>query len=338
MKTVYSDTGEEYQALRGGTGLVDYEGAGLYLVGGPGAAEFLGRVSTRPVDFLLDGQISTALLLREDGTIVAETLVHGRGREYLVEVWPAQAEAAGEHLRVVAGGVSDVTLTDVSDRYRLFGLEGPESFRIIQKYLDFPVASMAYRSFVQTADGDDALLISRTGVTGEYGFKVWAPAARQADLRAELIGLGAREVGTDAVDICRLETRFVSLERESLGVAATPFDLGLQWMADFGGEFIGATALRAVHETSGGRQPVCWQAEEGVTAVPAAGTPLELADGPVGEVTNAAYSPKLNRVIGTARVERVVAASGLEFVLDSATVRTISAPFLVASSFGISME
>jgi aminomethyltransferase len=338
MKTVYSDTGEEYQALRGGTGLVDYEGAGLYILAGPGAAGFLGRVSTRAVDFLLDGQISAALLLREDGTIVAETLVHGRGREYLVEVWPAQAQAAGEHLRAVAADDPDVTLTDVSDQHRLFGLEGPESFRIIQKFLDFPVASMAYRSFAQTTHGDDALLISRTGVTGEYGFKLWVPAAHEAELRTELIGLGAREVGTDAIDICRLETRFVNIERESGEAAVTPFDLGLQWMADFGGEFIGAAALRAAQETPGSRQPVCWQAGEGVTAVPAAGAPLELADGPVGEVTNAAYSPKLNRVIGTASVERAVAASGLEFALGSSTVRTISAPFLVASSFGISME
>ncbi len=99
MKRVYTNIDEEYQALRGGTGLVDYEAAGLYTVAGPGAAAFLGHVATRAVDFLLDGQISSALLLREDGTVVAEVLVHCRGEDYLVEVWPAQAQAAARAAR-----------------------------------------------------------------------------------------------------------------------------------------------------------------------------------------------------------------------------------------------
>ena len=334
MQRVYTDIDEEYQALRGATGLLDYEGAGLYEVSGPGAAAFLGQVTTRAVDFLLEGQISAALLLRDDGTVVAEALVHCRGEDHLVEVWPAQAAAAGAHLTAAAEGCPDATLTDVGAGHRLFGLEGPESFRIAQKFLPFPVASMAYRSFAQAEHGDVPVLISRTGVTGEYGFKLHVPADHAGGLRQELVGLGAREVGTDAVDTCRMETRFANLERESGGAEATPFDLGLQWMVDFGHDFTGAEALRA----GGDRQPVCWQAEEGVAEIPATGTAVAVADEQVGEVTHAVWSPKLGRVIGTARVDRAVAASGLDFTVAAAAVRTVSAPFLVATSFGVSME
>lgn len=338
MKSVYTDTDEEYQALRGGTGLIDYEGAGLYTVSGHAAASFLGTVTTRAVDFLLDGQISAALMLREDGTIIAEALVHCRGQEYLLEVWPAQAEAAGAHLLASASGYPDVTITDVADRYRVFGLEGPDSFKIVQKFLEFPVASMAYRSFVDTDHGDMPLIVSRTGVTGEYGFKLYVPGDRASELHTEMIELGAREVGGDAIDICRLETRFANLERESVGEAVDPFELGLQWMVDFGRDFVGSQALRVRQHAPQTRQPVCWQAAEGDTEVPLPGAELTLADGPVGVVTHAAFSPKLSRVIGTGRVDRAVAASGLEFVLGSSSVRTVSAPFLVATSFGISME
>ena len=35
---------------------------------------------------------------------------------------------------------------------------------------------------------------------------------------------------------------------------------------------------------------------------------------------------------------RTVAASGLDFTVAAAAVRTVSAPFLVATSFGVSME
>src|SRR5205814_7214895 len=133
------------------------------------------------------------------------------------------------HLLALAAQHADVTVTDVSKRHRVFGLEGPESFRIVQKFLEFPVASMAYRSFAQTTHGGIELTVSRTGVTGEYGFKLWAPADRADDLRAELIGLGAVEVGSDAIDVCRLETRFVNIERESGGAPVTPSEVGLQW-------------------------------------------------------------------------------------------------------------
>jgi aminomethyltransferase len=342
VKSVYTSTDEEYQALRGGTGLVDYDGVGLFSVSGAGAMAFLGHAATRRADFLLEGQIATALLLRDNGTVLAEILVHCRGQEYLVEVWPAQAKAAGEQLSAAAKGHDGVTVEDIADRWRVYGVEGPESFKAAQKFLDFPVSSMAYRSFVQTEHEGVELLISRTGVTGEYGFKLHVPAEHADKLREELIGLGAREVGLDAVDICRMEMRFANLEREAAGDDVTPFDVGLQWMVDMDQDFVGAQALRdqwcddAAREAR--RVPVCWQGEEGARDVPGAGAEVSVSDGAVGEVAHAVYSPKLDRVIGMARMDRPVAASGLEFTIGDATVHTVSAPFLVATSFSVPME
>ncbi|HEX6077288.1 MAG TPA: glycine cleavage T C-terminal barrel domain-containing protein [Micromonosporaceae bacterium] len=337
MKSVYTDTIEEYQALRSATGLIDYEGAGYFTVSGPGAAEFVGSVCTRPVDFLLEGQISVALVLREDGTILGEAQLHCRGAEYLIQVWPAQADAVRAHLMAVAGDASDATVTDVSADYHGFGVEGPESFRIVQKFLDFPIASMAYRSFATSERDGVELMISRTGVTGEYGYNVLVPTGKAAELREELVGLGARESGIDAVDICRMETRFTNLEKETAGDVATPFDLGLQWMVDFNHEFIGSGAL-ADAQQSQARQPVCWVADDEGTEAPSAGTSIIVGGQEVGAVTHAVFSPSLKRVIGTARVDSTVAASGLGFGMGDREIQTISAPFLVATSFGVSME
>lgn len=337
MKSVFTDVNEEYQALRGGTGLVDYDGIGLYAVEGSGASAFLNHVATRTVDFLLEGQVSNALLLRDDGSVLAEALLHCRGDDYLVEVWPAQAVEAGEHLAAAAADRDDVTLTDLNAATRVFGVEGPESFRVVAGFLPFPVASMAYSSFATAPFEGGQLLISRTGVTAEYGFKLHV-AADQADrLREELIGAGAREVGLDAVNVCRMESRFVNLEDETAGARLRPFDVGLQWMVDMGGEFVGADALREAH-ASQDRRPVCWQAGDGVREVPPGGAAVAVADRQVGDVTHAVWSPTLERVIGTARIDHEVAASGLELTVDGSTVRSVSAPFLVATSFSVTME
>lgn len=328
---------DQYGDLRRATGLIDYADVGLFVVGGPAAASFLGQVATRSVDFLLEEQVSAVLLLHEDGTVLAEALVHCRGTDYLVEVWPAQAEAARAHLSAAAAAASDVNLTDVSTAHRVFGLEGPESAKIIQKLLPFPVASMAYRSFVTVDYGGDALLISRTGVTGEYGYKIHVPTAQAETLYQELIGLGARECGRDAVDICRMETRFVNLERESAD-PLTPFEHGLQWMVDMSREFIGRDALVARWTEGIARLPVCWTAEVGDPAVPAAGTPVLLGGEQVGVVAHAVFSPSLERVVGVARLDARVAAAGIELTLGTSAIRTVSAPFLVATSFGVPLE
>jgi aminomethyltransferase len=340
MQNVYSDTVAEYEQLRGACGLVDYTGMGLIQVAGSEAAAFLGQVSTRSVDFLLEGQISAALLLTQDGAVLAEALIHCRATDYLVEVWPAQAAAAVEHLTAAgAAGTHDVTVQDVSQEFRVYGIEGPQSPAIAQKFLSFPISSLSYASSVTAPWRDDLeLLLSRTGVSGEYGYKLHVPAAAGGELRAHLLSLGASEVGLDALDICRMEMRFANLEREAEGT--TPFEVGLQWMVDFGHEFTGKEALTAHWKAGAARRPVCWIAADGLDAAPERGTPLTVDGEQLGAVTHAVYSPRLSRVIGTARVESDVAAAGIDFTLDELNhpVRTAAAPFLVATSFGVPLE
>ncbi|QIS11595.1 aminomethyl transferase family protein [Nocardia arthritidis] len=332
------DVSTGYRALRHGTGLLDHAGTGLFRVAGPGAGKFVGTASSRNADFLLEGQIAVALLLRANGTVVAEALIHCDGAEYLLEVWPAQRDAAAEHLRSLAETVPDVTVTDVGERYRVLAVEGPESYRIAKKYLSFPISSMAYRSFAVERWNDADLLISRTGVTGEYGYKLHAPAEAADELSAELAELGAQRAGPDALDICRMEMRFVNLEREGGPDPFTPFDVGLQWMVDFQHEFLGRDAALRIWEQGPERSPICWKADASVTAVPERGAPLLIGGIVVGAVSHAVWSPSLERVIGTARVDRAVAASGVEFLIDDAQARSISAPFLVPSSFGRPLE
>ena len=83
--------------------------------------------------------------------------------------------------------------------------------------------------------------------------------------------------------------------------------------------------------------PVCWAGEEGVDAVPAAGAGLR-RQGEGRRVAHAVYSPTLRRVVGTALLDSQVAASGLAFKLGTTKIQTVSAPFLVATSFGTALE
>jgi len=338
MKNAYADTAEEYHALRNSTGLLDYEGAGLIRVSGPEAAAFLGDVSTRSVDFLLEGQISAALVLDENGAVRTEVLIYCRGTDYLVEIWPSQADRGREHILRAARSYDGAEAEDLSQAFRVFGVEGPQSPRLAQKFLPFPISSMAYRSFV-TADWREGvpLQLSRTGVSGEYGYKLLVPVEAADELRTELIEAGAMPCGMDALDICRMEMRFPNLELEAAGEEVTPFDLGLQWMVDFQHDFAGKDALVQRWKEGPSRLPVCWIADQGVATPPTAGAPLTVEGTEIGAVAHAVWSPTLQRVIGTARVDPAVASSNVEYSLGASghAVTTVSAPFLVATSFGL---
>lgn len=325
-----------YHALRQRAGLIEYPAAGLYHLTGPGASGLIAATCTRDVDFLLEGRSQQSLVLEESGSIVSDVLVHGLSEGYLIQVWPDQAATVGARLAEAGYGTDDVTITDRSDELTVLGVEGPRSYAVVGQYLDFPISSLAFMSSTVTTFADRPLTIVRTGVTGEFGYVLLVPSESVAALRADLIVRGAEPVSRDAVDICRMEMRFPNLEAEIPFAGATPFHVGLQWMVDFSGEFVGKKALLA--EESRPMRPVCWQGEPGERVAPSAGTAVEVADASIGTVLHAVYSPMLERCIGLALVDTDCAAVGLTLRIANAPAETVSAPFLVATSFTTTMD
>lgn len=322
---------EGYHLIRSGCALVDRSATTVVRVSGSDAAGLLSRVCSRSVDFLLEGQILSALLTTESGTLVAELLVHCLGSEFRLEVDAERATAVVELLRSAAG---DGTTVDTLDDLRVLAIEGPESPAIAQQFVSLRVDSMAYPSFVVETFEGAPLLVSRTGVSGEYGFAFHVGEASAPALLAALERAGAVPVELDALEICRLEMRFPHLSSEAPEPDATPFSVGLQWMVDFAHDFPGKLALLNHGQNERTTAPVCWQAD-GVRDVPERGSTLVAGGSAVGRVRHALYSPGLDCVIGIADMPLDLAASGLELALPSgAAARTVSAPFRKATSLG----
>ncbi|GAA1428050.1 glycine cleavage system aminomethyltransferase GcvT [Microlunatus lacustris] len=325
-----------YDTIRQAAAILGYDGAGLFEVAGPGAGSLLGQVTTRSVDFLLEGQSQQALVLDPQGLVVGDVVVHGLSTGFLLQVWPDQAAAVGAVLASAASGRSDVQVDGVSAAHAVLGVEGPASFTVVGHYVDFAISSLAYKSWARSTWQGHELMVSRTGVTGEFGYVLVAPAAARDALLDDLRAHGARDASRAAVDVCRMEMRFPNLEAEVPPEGATPFHLGLAWLVDFSGEFTGKASLLAAQDAS--ELPVCWRGPVGSVTAPAAGTPVTVSDGVVGRVLHAVYSPSLDRCVGTALVDRTCAATGLAFTIDADEVETVSAPFLIATSFTTSMD
>jgi aminomethyltransferase len=342
MELEYSNTQAEHEVIRSACGLVDYRGLGLFKVTGRDDQAYVGGVITRNVDFLLEGQSSSALLLRQDGTVLAEVLVYRTEDAFLLEVPSTQAARAWTHLHTQADNYDELFIADVSDDFVAYGLEGPRSFRVIQGLLPFPVSSMSYMSFVPVevpGSADSTMLVSRTGVTGEYGYKLHVPVEHAAAVQDQLVAAGADPVGLAALRVARMEARFADLDTEVGAEKLTPFDLGIQWMVSFDDhEFVGRDRLLDYWQSDPAIRPVCWRADGAV--VPEPGADVYIDGEPVGVVGFAVHSPRLDAVIGTARLESSVAAVGVELQVGSGRVPglTTSAPFLVPTSFGVTLE
>jgi aminomethyltransferase len=341
MELMYSSAEAEHEVIRSGCGLLDYTGLGLFRVSGRNDQAFVDAVATRTVDFLLEGQSSSALMLRSDGTVLADLLVYRVEDGFVLEVPPAQAAAAWAQLADQAAGYDELTLVDVSADFAALGLEGPESFRVVQPLLPFPVSSMSYMSSARVpvpgSSGTD-LLLSRTGVTGEYGYKLHVPSEHAEAVRDQLLAAGAVPVGLAALRIARMEARFADLDTEVADAALTPFDLGIQWMVNFDDhDFVGKEALLAYWQAEPVTKPVCWRSDCDV--VPERGTEVYVDGEPVGEVGFAVRSPRLQAVIGTARLRSEVAGAGVEMQVgaERSSAVTTSAPFLIPTSFGVTL-
>ena len=332
----YDGLDVEYRRLRTDRGLIDLCAAGKFEVSGPAAVDFLDELCTRPVGFLIEERTMATLLLDDAGRIVADAILYCFDGHYLIEVWPLQRQAAWEHVSARAAGRDGVTVRDRSDDIAVYGIEGPQAHLTVQPFMEFTLAQLAYRSFCTTTWEGHSITISRTGMTGEYGYKLFVDAEQGEALRERLVELGALACGLDAVNVCRMEARFANIEDEAPGSAASPFDLALQWMVDFGKDFVGKESLLAEWNGGGLRRPVCFTAD--VSAGVAAGDELLGGDVVVGRVSHALYSPGVERIIGVAHIDEEYAASGLEFSTQGgggAVLATCSGPFLVPMSIGV---
>jgi aminomethyltransferase len=156
-----------------------------------------------------------------------------------------------------------VAITDESDLVCGLALQGPTSFSVLDAAGLGGVASLKPYDFMEFDGGD--LLISRTGYTGDLGYELWTTPDRALALWDRLWQAGEqwgiRAIGTDALNMVRLEAGFIMTGTEYASThnvirrhrGRTPFELGLGRMVHFDkNNFNGRRALLA-HAENGPR-------------------------------------------------------------------------------------
>ena len=324
MPVSYGSDLAEHHAVRTAAGIFDISHMAEILVSGTDAAAFL--------DFALAGRLSAigayqakySLLLDESGGIIDDLVVYRLGDEVFFVV--ANAGNRGpvvEALTKRVAGFDSVTVDDQSDDIALIAVQGPASRSILEATsaiteLAVPLDELKYYWSTDAFFDGSALLVGRTGYTGEDGFELYITADRAAELWQALVEAGADKglipAGLASRDTLRLEAG-MPLYGHELGLDTFPAQAGLGRVVNLKKEddFVGRSAVEAGPPE--GARVLVGLTTEGRRAG-RAGYPVVTDSAEVGVITSGALSPTLGYPVAMAYVDPSVVEAGDPLFID----------------------
>lgn len=297
----------EYFAIRNQATLFDISPMYKYRLRGPDAERMVNRLVTRDVSKIQPGRVGYALWCDEDGMVIDDGTLF-RLDEKEIRICCQESQYAWLHQ---AAWGFDLEIGDESEQIAALALQGPTSFSVLESAGLGASAALKPFDWMEIEPG---LLISRTGYTGDLGYELWINPKDSLSLWDRLWAAGAhhglRAIGSDALDIARLEAGFVAAGVDFKSIhhvihltrGRTPFELGLGRQVNFGkGHFNGRRALLQRRKT-GNRYTLAALDVDG--AKPATGALIYYRKKKIaGHVTSAAWSPTTKRNIALAELK-----------------------------------
>jgi folate-binding protein YgfZ len=280
-----------YEALRNRAAWMDLSARGKIKLSGEDRARLLHAMTTNHIQQLTPGTGCYAFFLNDKGRVIADANVLCRPDYFLLDTEQETREPLYQHLdRFIIA--DDVTLEDITDSSATIAVEGPQAADVMER-AGAPVPPSDYSS----VDWGDSV-VARLNSTGSLGFFIFAPVAEKAALIGHLEAAGAEPADAEAAQVVRLEhgkprysedisERFLAQE------ANQPHALHFSKGCYLGQEIVERVRSRGqIHRVL---KPLVLDTKE----PPAPGAKLE--DGTT-EITSAAYSPALNKVVALAYV------------------------------------
>ncbi|MEQ8317348.1 MAG: glycine cleavage system aminomethyltransferase GcvT [Phycisphaerales bacterium] len=331
MPISYGSVQQEHVQVRSSGGMFDVSHMGRLKITGRHARRLLGRVCSRRIGDMQQGQCRYGLILNEQGGVKDDVLVYRMDdTEFLVVVNAANREKIVEHLKsVIAAEELVVKMDDQTTKTAMVAIQGPKVMDLVSRVSSEVPTLKRYRFTIKNLL-IAKLLVSRTGYTGEDGVEVILPASivdmalklllKDVDLDAEqsdmkLIGLGAR-------DTLRLEAG-MPLYGHELGEDINALSCGVDFAikmdkdeGDMPEPFIGQEALKKTIAEGGPARTLAAFVVEG-KRTPRQGMAIKAGGKDVGVVTSGCSSPTLGVPIAMGIIDRGVNEAGTKVTIDT---------------------
>lgn len=335
----------EYFAVRNAAGIFDTSPLYKYRIVGADAERFLLGVMARDIRTCRPGRAQYTIWCDDTGYVMEDgVILRLSADEFLLT-------AARPNLAYLSNLIGNLSLeiTDVSDEHGALALQGPRSREILSS-LAPEIETLGYFDVTPAKVADAAVIVSRTGFTGDLGYEVWVSAEDALGVWDAVMEAGAGHglipFGQIALSMARIEAGLLLIDIDfqssrfawTTAQRSTPVELGMAWMfKDLDRAFVGRNAIRREMEEGSSRYKLCglvvdwrdWDAKYGAAGLipPKDHTPVEedmmIYDdegGRAGWSSSFMYSPMLQRHIAIARVRPDLATAGstvnLEVTID----------------------
>ena len=304
MPIDYPDTGTlvEHAAVRERVGIFDVSHLGKASVKGEGALEFLNAAFTNDLNRISDGQAQYTMMCNSQGGVIDDLIVYRNSPEDFFLV-----PNASNTTEVVAGlralADSTIEIVNLHEDFGVIAVQGPKSADVLRSLgVD---TNLDYMSFSHVSIADVAVILCRTGYTGELGFEIipsWRGAHQVWNAIVDAMkpfdgvvcGLGAR-------DTLRTEMGY-PLHGHELSLEITPVEANANWAVGWNkSHFTGSDVLR-IQRSEGASRKL-----QGLKCIgrgiPRSHMTVKTMDGEsIGEVTSGTFSPTLKNGIALALI------------------------------------
>ncbi|MEM1363137.1 MAG: FAD-dependent oxidoreductase [Pseudomonadota bacterium] len=321
----FENVAREVRAAHEAAAIFDPSPFGKIEVEGPEAEAFMlkvcaGRMSRAP------GSVIYSAVLTPDGTYLSDVTVQ-RLTPSLYRIFTG-TNAIKRDIAWLSRWATDfdIKLTDVTERYAVLALMGPEAARIAAACGADGLSSLGYFQTRAARIAGLSVQAARMSYVGEAGWEItclWEDVRR---LYQALTAHGAQPAGLYAQTSMRIEKGFCAMGHE-LDRDITPIEAGLGFAVRKGGDFIGAEAV-AERRKVGATPAIYGLVFDDPEAVALGHEPVLLEDRIIGQTSSAAFGYRVGRPVALAHLKEPV-APGTKLSVDIARTR-----FEVTASLG----
>ena len=305
MPVSYEGVNAEHKAVREDVGIFDVSHMGEFFVEGPEALNLIQKISTNDASKLKDGDAQYSCMPNNNGGIVDDLLVYKfRDNNYMLVVNASNLQKDLEWIN--SNNNFDAKVTNRSDEYSLFAIQGPKSINTLQSLTSVNLSDVAYYKFkVDEFAGCKDVIISATGYTGSGGFEIYCKNEDAISIWKSILEsgkeFGIKPIGLAARDTLRLEMGYC-LYGNDINDETSPIQAGLSWVTKFSKDFINYENIKAEKEAGPTQKLIGFELTE--KGIPRKDYIIKNSnEEEIGIVTSGTMSPSIGKAIGLGYVK-----------------------------------
>ena len=285
---------------------------------GPDAFQFIQLLTPRDLSKLSVGQCKYVLITNEKGGILNDPVLLRLDENHFwlslsdsdILLW-AQGVAVNSGLNV------SINEPDVSP----LQLQGPKSREIMVKLFGESIRDLKYYWLKELELDGIPLVVSRTGWSTELGYELFLRDGTQGDKLWEMIMMAGNEYGLQpghTSSIRRIEGGMLSYHADA-DIHSNPFEMGLERLVSLDSDinFIGKKALIEIQKKGIKRQQIGLEIEgDSLTGPNTIFWEIFCDDKIIGKVTSAVFSPRLEKNIALAMVDKNYIEIGMKLLVE----------------------